>query len=383
MRSNLTLNYGLRYDFMEPWYDKYNQIQTFIPGRQSVVYPTGPAGLRLSRATTGFPGTLSPARNKFSPRVGIAYVPSFSDGLLKTLFGGRRAEQHPLELRDFLHGDSRTVGRHHVQHSAVRRELPEPGAAAVRDAVHHRRRRHEQRSAVPAHARAARRLAEQARHVRRLVAAPADQRRPVLLPRQRRAVHAELHVLDRPAAGRRPRDDAELRRQPGPQHPRRPADQPRRSGALPEREPGESGGAGQRDVRTVLGKRRLHQGRRHGHQRHAAVRAELRQHHRAAHHRAVAVQRLRGGSALHRAARRIPVRLHARQVDGHVVVHRRADQSVRSRCHLGAVGVRRASQFHRQLQLRPAVRAPVPRRRMAGRRGGRFRGLRGSAAASR
>ncbi|MEO8256719.1 MAG: carboxypeptidase regulatory-like domain-containing protein [Acidobacteriota bacterium] len=86
VRPNLTLNYGVRYDFMEPWYDKYNQIQTFIPGRQSVVYPTGPAGF-VYPGDEGIPRTLSPARHKFSPRVGIAFVPSFSDGLLKTLFG--------------------------------------------------------------------------------------------------------------------------------------------------------------------------------------------------------------------------------------------------------------------------------------------------------
>jgi hypothetical protein len=86
IKRNLTLNYGLRYDFMEPWYDKYNQIQTFIPGRQSAVYPTGPTGF-VYPGDEGIPRTLSPARNKFSPRVGIAYVPSFSGGFLKTLFG--------------------------------------------------------------------------------------------------------------------------------------------------------------------------------------------------------------------------------------------------------------------------------------------------------
>jgi hypothetical protein len=87
LRSNVTLNYGVRYDFMEPWYEKFNQIQTFIPGRQSVVYPTGPAGF-LYPGDEGIDRTLSPARHKFSPRVGIAYVPTFKDGVLKTIFGG-------------------------------------------------------------------------------------------------------------------------------------------------------------------------------------------------------------------------------------------------------------------------------------------------------
>jgi carboxypeptidase family protein len=86
IRSNLTLNYGLRWDFMQPWYDKYNQIQTFVPGQQSVVYSGAPTGL-VFPTDPGIPRTLSPARNKFSPRVGLAYAPSFHNGLLKTMFG--------------------------------------------------------------------------------------------------------------------------------------------------------------------------------------------------------------------------------------------------------------------------------------------------------
>ena len=30
---NLTLNYGLRWDRIEPWYEKYNQISTFAAGQ--------------------------------------------------------------------------------------------------------------------------------------------------------------------------------------------------------------------------------------------------------------------------------------------------------------------------------------------------------------
>lgn len=87
IRSNVTLNYGLRYDYMQPWYDKYNQIQTFIPGRQSVVYPDAPEGF-VFPGDSAVPRTLSPARNKISPRIGVAYVPSSSGGILKTIFGG-------------------------------------------------------------------------------------------------------------------------------------------------------------------------------------------------------------------------------------------------------------------------------------------------------
>jgi hypothetical protein len=86
LRSNLTLNYGLRWDFMEPWYEKYNQLQTIVPGQQSVVYPGAPRGL-VFPGDRGIPRTLSPLGNTFSPRIGIAYAPSFQQALLKTIFG--------------------------------------------------------------------------------------------------------------------------------------------------------------------------------------------------------------------------------------------------------------------------------------------------------
>ncbi len=86
VRPDVTVNYGLRYDYMQPWYDKYNQIQTFVPGRQSAVYPGAPPGF-VFPLDEGIARTLSPARHKFSPRVGVAYVPSFADGPLHALFG--------------------------------------------------------------------------------------------------------------------------------------------------------------------------------------------------------------------------------------------------------------------------------------------------------
>ena len=45
VKRNLTLNYGLRWDRIEPWYEKFNQIATFVPGQQSVVFPGAPAGI--------------------------------------------------------------------------------------------------------------------------------------------------------------------------------------------------------------------------------------------------------------------------------------------------------------------------------------------------
>ena len=86
---NVTLNYGLRWDRIEPWYEKYNQIATFVPGKQSVVFPGAPAGI-LYPTDPGVPRTLAPPGNlDFAPRIGIAYSPSPSrDGLLSKILGG-------------------------------------------------------------------------------------------------------------------------------------------------------------------------------------------------------------------------------------------------------------------------------------------------------
>jgi len=77
VKSNLTLNYGLRYDVSSPWWEKYNEIQTLIPGEQSVVFPGSPVGW-VFPGDPHVPRTLAPTRwNNFGPRIGLAY--SFGD----------------------------------------------------------------------------------------------------------------------------------------------------------------------------------------------------------------------------------------------------------------------------------------------------------------
>jgi hypothetical protein len=86
---SLTLNYGLRWDRIEPWYEKYNQIATFVPGQQSVVFPGAPASI-LYPTDPGVSRTLGPPGNRdFAPRIGLAYSPSASGaGLLAKILGG-------------------------------------------------------------------------------------------------------------------------------------------------------------------------------------------------------------------------------------------------------------------------------------------------------
>jgi hypothetical protein len=87
VKKNLTLNYGLRWDRIEPWYEKYNQIATFAPGRQSAVFPGAPAGI-LFPGDQGVPRTLaSPGNLDFAPRIGIAYAPGSGKTSIRASYG--------------------------------------------------------------------------------------------------------------------------------------------------------------------------------------------------------------------------------------------------------------------------------------------------------
>src|SRR5215469_15628550 len=86
--SDLTINYGLRWDVSQPFYDTKNRLQTFVPGKQSKVYPDAPEGFAFP-GDPGVPRTLAPTQyNRFAPRLGVAYSPSVSEGVLGKIFGG-------------------------------------------------------------------------------------------------------------------------------------------------------------------------------------------------------------------------------------------------------------------------------------------------------
>jgi len=88
IKPSLTLNYGLRWDAISPWSEKYNQLQTLVLGEQSRVYPDAPAGL-VFPGDPGVPRTLAPTKyTSFAPRIGVAYSPDRRNGLLAKIFGG-------------------------------------------------------------------------------------------------------------------------------------------------------------------------------------------------------------------------------------------------------------------------------------------------------
>ena len=86
--SNLTFNYGVRWEFSQPWYDTQNKIETIVPGLQSIVFPGAPTGWVVP-GDPGIPRTLAPTQyDGFTPRLGLAYSPSADSGWVSKLTGG-------------------------------------------------------------------------------------------------------------------------------------------------------------------------------------------------------------------------------------------------------------------------------------------------------
>ena len=109
IKSNLTLNYGLRWELNTPLADVGKKVQTFRPGQNTSIYPCEirpidplyatfgtdcgaagviPTGLVVA-GDTGVPvGLTSTYYKSFAPRIGLAWSPSTRDGFLGKLFGG-------------------------------------------------------------------------------------------------------------------------------------------------------------------------------------------------------------------------------------------------------------------------------------------------------
>ena len=88
VKPNLTVNLGLRWEVSMPWYDTQGKIETIVPGEQSTQFPTAPLDWVVP-GDPGIPSTLAPTRyNNLGPRIGLAYSPGFTDGVLGKIFGG-------------------------------------------------------------------------------------------------------------------------------------------------------------------------------------------------------------------------------------------------------------------------------------------------------
>jgi Carboxypeptidase regulatory-like domain len=95
IKPNVTFNYGLRWELDTPLTDIAQHVQTFRPGQSSTVYPCTntpladcPTGLVVP-GDKGVPAGLTTTYYKaFAPRVGLAYSPNSSTGIMGKLFGG-------------------------------------------------------------------------------------------------------------------------------------------------------------------------------------------------------------------------------------------------------------------------------------------------------
>jgi hypothetical protein len=73
--SNLTVNFGLRYELPFPSTENHNEVNLFVPGAQSKVIPNAPPGL-LYPGDPGVPAGLIPTqKTAFAPRFGLAWDP--------------------------------------------------------------------------------------------------------------------------------------------------------------------------------------------------------------------------------------------------------------------------------------------------------------------
>ena len=86
-REQLTINYGVRWDRIRPWEEKFNQLQTLVKGEQSQVFPGAPQGL-VFPGDPGVADSLAPARNNLAPRIGVAWSPQFAAPWAHKLTGG-------------------------------------------------------------------------------------------------------------------------------------------------------------------------------------------------------------------------------------------------------------------------------------------------------
>ncbi len=121
IKQNLTLNYGLRWEFNQPIYDAGKRYQTFRPGQPTTTYPCQLSA--ASQATLGYPdtncnpggsaaavfplglvvpgdkgvpkGLTSSYYKAFAPRIGLAWDP-FKDGKT-TIRGGFGLFYNPIE----------------------------------------------------------------------------------------------------------------------------------------------------------------------------------------------------------------------------------------------------------------------------------------------
>jgi hypothetical protein len=73
--SRLTMNLGLRYELPFPSTENNNEVNLFVPGAQSKVLPSAPAGLLYPGDPGVSSGLIPTQKTAFAPRIGLAWDP--------------------------------------------------------------------------------------------------------------------------------------------------------------------------------------------------------------------------------------------------------------------------------------------------------------------
>jgi outer membrane receptor protein involved in Fe transport len=71
--SRLTVTLGVRYEPFLPWTEKYDRINTVVPGQQSTVVPDAPIGVVFPHDKGVTRGLAGADLNNFAPRIGLAW----------------------------------------------------------------------------------------------------------------------------------------------------------------------------------------------------------------------------------------------------------------------------------------------------------------------
>lgn len=90
VRPNLTLNFGLRWEFNQVPYEKDGLLSNLVDQDASGPTPVGGFAFKTVGKNSANPniGLWDSDWNNFGPRVGFAYSPNFDSGFLGKLFGG-------------------------------------------------------------------------------------------------------------------------------------------------------------------------------------------------------------------------------------------------------------------------------------------------------